>query len=134
MRYERSQPAARLEGHDAARRFFAGCFGNTPKGSETLWVAHVDRNAQCLELSSHSGGPEQVQLPVRQIISDAARLGSAGVVLAHNHPSGDASPSEEDCRATRRLAAAAEALDLTVVDHLVFAGAECRSFRRMGLL
>ena len=135
MRYQRTQSPARLDGHDAARRFFADCFDGAPKGGkEMLWVAHVDRDARCLELSSHDGGPEQVSLPVREIISDAARLGSAGIVLAHNHPSGDASPSAADCRATRRLAQAAEALDLAIVDHLVFAGTECRSFRRMGLL
>jgi DNA repair protein RadC len=55
-------------------------------------------------------------------------------VLAHNHPSGDPRPSESDCGATRRLVAAAEALDCTVLDHLVFAGAHCTSLRRMGLL
>ena len=72
---------------------------------------------------------------MRSIIADAARLGSAGVVLAHNHPSGDATPSASDCRATRKLAVAGEAMDLAVVDHLVFAAdGECRSFRRMGLL
>lgn len=87
-----------------------------------------------MHLASHDGGPESVDLPVRDIISDAARLGSAGIVLAHNHPSGDASPSDADCRATRRLARAAEAIDLAIVDHLVFGAGECRSFRRMGLL
>jgi DNA repair protein RadC len=60
--------------------------------------------------------------------------GSAGIILAHNHPSGDSTPSESDCRATRRLACAAEALDCAIVDHLVFAGGDCSSFRRMGLL
>ena len=60
--------------------------------------------------------------PLRQIIVDAAEHGSAGIVLAHNHPSGDATPSDSDCRATRRLATAAEALDCAVLDHLVFAG------------
>ena len=59
---------------------------------------------------------------------------SAGIVLAHNHPSGDARPSDSDCRATRRLATAAEALDCTLVDHLIFAGDDCTSLRRMGLL
>lgn len=73
-------------------------------------------------------------MPVRDIIVDAARLGSAGVVLAHNHPSGDARPSGADCRATRKLARAAEALDLAVIDHLIFAGRDCSSMRRMGLL
>jgi DNA repair protein RadC len=43
-------------------------------------------------------------------------------------------PSECDCRATRRLANAAEALDCIVLDHLVFAGGKCTSLRQMGLL
>ena len=73
-------------------------------------------------------------MPVREIIVDAARLGSTGLVLAHNHPGGDARPSKADCRATRKLARAAEALDLAVLDHLIFAGQDCSSMRRMGLL
>jgi DNA repair protein RadC len=72
---------------------------------------------------------------VRKIIADAARFGSAGVLLAHNHPSGDPTPSAADCCATRTLARAAEAIDLTVVDHLIFAQRrQCQSLRRMGLL
>jgi DNA repair protein RadC len=71
---------------------------------------------------------------LRQIFADAAVHGSAGIVLAHNHPSGDPRPSDSDFRATRRLATAAEALDCTVLDHLVFAGAECTSLRRLGYL
>jgi DNA repair protein RadC len=71
---------------------------------------------------------------MRQIIADAAVHGSAGLVLAHNHPSGDSTPSDPDCRSTRRLAAAAQALDCTVLDHLIFAGGQCTSFRRIGLL
>jgi DNA repair protein RadC len=55
-------------------------------------------------------------------------------VLAHNHPSGDSTPSEADCRATRRLASAAEALDCAILDHLVFGGKECSSLRALGLL
>ena len=73
-------------------------------------------------------------MPIREIIVDAAHHGSAGIVLAHNHPSGDPTPSNSDCRATRRLAAAAEALDCAIVDHLVFAGTDCTSFRQLGLL
>jgi DNA repair protein RadC len=71
---------------------------------------------------------------LRTIIADAAQHCSAGIVLAHNPPSGDPRPSDSDYRSTRRLAAAAEALDCAVLDHLVFAGSECTSFRKMGLL
>ncbi len=69
-----------------------------------------------------------------QIGADAARHGSKGLILAHNHPSGDANPSATDKRITRRLALVGEAMDVAILDHLVLAGGECRSMRQMGLL
>ncbi len=86
-------------------------------------------SARCLHLSRHEGDESGADFPMRTIIADAREHGSAGIVLAHNHPSGDARPSDSDCRATRRLATAAEALDCTVLDHLVFGGEECTSLR-----
>jgi DNA repair protein RadC len=97
-------------------------------------VAHVDDAARCIHITFHDGDETGAAFPIREIIADAATHGSAGIVLAHNHPSGDARPSDSDCRATRRLATAAEALDCTVLDHLVFAGRECTSLRRLGYL
>jgi len=134
MRYQRADFPLKLEGREAARNFFAGCFADTDPMRESLWVAHVDEQARCVHLSRHEGDEKGAALPVRSIIADAAAHGSAGIVLAHNHPSGDPTPSDADCRATRRLASAAEALDCAILDHLVFAGAECTSLRSLGLL
>lgn len=134
MRFQRAEHPAILNGQEAARRFFAACFTPEKDAQERLWVAHVDAAARCLHLGCYEGEPESVELPVRDIIIDAARLGSAGILLAHNHPSGDARPSRADCSAMQRLARASEAIDLTILDHLIFAGKECRSMRRMGLL
>ena len=135
MQYQRVESPALLNGHQAAREFFASCFAGTAESRERLLVAHLDAQAQCIHVSEHDGDPSSVALPVRSIIADAARLGSSGVVLAHNHPSGDATPSKADCRATRALAQAGEPLDLVILDHLIFArGDACSSMRRMGLL
>lgn len=137
MKVQRAEFPAILAGHEAARDFFAACFmGPEAMTHEMLWVAHVDDRGRCIHLGRYSDERTgAVDLPVRRIIADAARLGSAGVLLAHNHPSGDATLSTADCTATRTLARAAEALDLTVVDHLVFAErGQCNSLRRMGLL
>lgn len=134
MRYQRAEPPLKIDGFDAARSFFAGCFADSDPGRETLWVAHVNDDAYCLHVSRHQGDNTGATFPIRAIIADAAVHGSAGIVLAHNHPSGNATPSDADCRATRRLVSAAEALDCAVLDHLVFAGAECTSLRAMGLL
>ncbi len=134
MRYQRAELALKLDGLAAAREFFAGCLADGDPTRESLWVAHVDDDARCVHLSRYNGDETGADFPLGDIISDAAEHCSAGIVLAHNHPSGDARPSESDCRSTRRLATAAEALDCTVLDHLVFAGRECSSLRRMGYL
>jgi DNA repair protein RadC len=134
MRYQRAELPLKLTGLAAAREFFAGCFADSDPDRESLWVAHVDDQLRCLHLSRHTGDETGTAFPVGRIIADAAQFGSAGIVLAHNHPSGDSTPSDSDCRATRRLASAAEAIDCTILDHLVFAGRECTSFRRIGLL
>lgn len=134
MRHQRAELPLKLEGLAAARRFFAGCFADSDPSRESLWVAHVDEQSRCLHVSRHDGDETGATFPLRTIIADAAELGSSGIVLAHNHPSGDSRPSQSDCRCTRKLATAAEALDCTVLDHLVFAGNECASLRQMGLL
>jgi DNA repair protein RadC len=134
MRYQPAELPLKLDGLAAARAFFAGCMADSDPALESLWVAHLDDSARCLHVSRHPGDETGAQFPLRHIIADAAAHGSAGLVLAHNHPSGDPRPSDSDCRCTRRLATAAEALDCMVLDHLVFAGRECSSFRKMGLL
>ena len=134
MRYQRAEPPLKLDGLAAARRFFSGCLSDADPATESLWVAHVDDQARCLHLSRYQGDATGADFPLRAIIADAARHGSSGILLAHNHPSGDPRPSESDKQATRRLASAAEALDCAILDHLVFAQDQCTSFRRMGLL
>jgi DNA repair protein RadC len=102
---------------------------------ETLWVAHLNRELGLLHLTGYPGDADGVEFPLRCIVADALRHGSAAIILAHNHPSSDPRPSLSDCRATRRLATVADALDCRVLDHLIF-GSEERwtSFRQMGLL
>lgn len=134
MRYQRAESPALLNGHEAARRFFASCFEGEDRSREHLLVAHVDSGTRCIHLEQYAGDSTAIGIPVRDIVADALRLGSAGVIIAHNHPSGDARPSDADYHATRKLARAGEAIDFTVLDHLIFADRDCSSMRRMGLL
>lgn len=118
----------------AAQSFFAGCFAQCDDRLEHLFVAHLDAEGRCVHLSRHQGEACSASFPMREIIATAATLGSAGLVLAHNHPSGHSMPSNADCRATRRLATVAEAMDCALLDHLVFGGGDCTSLRTLGLL
>lgn len=103
---------------------------------ETLAVAFLDDDRAVIAVRelSEGAGPDEVALPVRRILEEALRLGAAGLVVAHNHPSGDASPSSADLEATRELSEVAARLGLRVHDHLIFAGGGVASFRAMGLL
>jgi DNA repair protein RadC len=134
MRYQRAEIPVILDGLASARSFFAACLAEADPVEENLWVAHLDDEARCLHLSRHQGDACGVEFPLRTIIIDAARHRTAAILLAHNHPSGDPRPSDLDLRATRRLATAANALGCRLLDHLVFAGPECRSMRRLGFL
>ncbi|MEO6360756.1 MAG: JAB domain-containing protein [Sphingomicrobium sp.] len=134
MHVQRAETAVRLNGLVAAKSFFAGCFLDRDPAREYLFVAHVDEESRCVHLSHHEGDETGGDFPLKQIISDAVVHESAGIVLAHNHPSGDARPSDADCRATKRLASAVEALDCSILDHLIFAGKDCVSLRQVGLI
>lgn len=108
---------------------FAGAEG------EKLAVLHLDDKKKLIALDEHElGGGDEIVLPIRDMFVAALGHGTAGMVIAHNHPSGDPRPSRADKEATRRLAETAEALGIILHDHLIFAGGECLSFRQLGLL
>ncbi len=69
----------------------------------------------------------------REVVREALQLNAAAVVLTHNHPSGDPSPSKEDIALTNRLMDVLEVIDVRVLDHLVI-GEEIVSFADYGLL
>ncbi|CAA9500096.1 MAG: hypothetical protein AVDCRST_MAG91-1005 [uncultured Sphingomonadaceae bacterium] len=70
----------------------------------------------------------------REILRRALELGAAGVIVGHNHPSGDLDPSAADRVVTAELAAGARALGMVVHDHLILARSGWRSMRAMGLV
>lgn len=70
----------------------------------------------------------------REVFRAAIAEAAAGVVLVHNHPSGDPTPSPEDRAVTRQLVAAGELLDLPVYDHVIVAGDRFTSFATAGWL
>jgi len=73
-------------------------------------------------------------IPMRALLGDALRHDAAGIILAHSHPSGHCRPSGCDIATTRRLAEIARALDITLIDHLIFTTDAVYSMRAGGLL
>jgi DNA repair protein RadC len=119
-------------GEDAVVLFTPGLAGLS---REHLQIAYLDAGFRLLRLSDREiGDCSSIELPVRRIIADALACSATGLILAHNHPSGDPTPSTADLTATRLLADTARGMDLRLVDHIVFGNPECRSLRAMGLL
>ena len=70
----------------------------------------------------------------REVFREAIEADAASIVLAHNHPSGDPEPSEDDLKITKRLVEAGKILGIEVTDHVIVAGDKYFSFARNGLL
>jgi DNA repair protein RadC len=70
----------------------------------------------------------------REIFTPAIGKAAAGVILVHNHPSGDPSPSDEDARLTKRIAQAGHIMGIELLDHMIIAENGCYSFKTAGQL
>jgi DNA repair protein RadC len=70
----------------------------------------------------------------REVFRAAIAEAAAGIIVVHNHPSGDPTPSAEDRAATKQLVSAGQLLDLPVYDHVIIAGDRFVSFAAIGLL
>jgi len=71
-------------------------------------------------------------LAPREVFRDALVCGASAIIVAHNHPSGDATPSTDDRQITRRLAQAGAMLGMELLDHLVLGDPEWTSLARLG--
>ena len=80
------------------------------------------------------GGLNVAALQPREVFAPALSLGAAAVILAHNHPSGDPTPSPEDLAVTRHLQEAGRLLGVEVLDHLVVCSDRFKSLRETGAL
>ena len=101
---------------------------------ETVFLLSMD--AKCKVLSCRQlgeGGINSAGLSLRKLVETALRAGASAVVLAHNHPSGLAIPSEEDIATTRRAAAALQAVEIQLADHVIVADDDYVSLRQSGL-
>ena len=70
---------------------------------------------------------------VGEVFRDGIRANAAAIILSHNHPSGDPSPSPEDVAVTRAIVEAGKLLDIQCLDHLILGGTRHVSLKERGL-
>ena len=94
-------------------------------------------NAKNLLLANEamwSGSVDEASVHVREVISRAIALGATAIIIVHNHPSGDATPSSQDIRLTRNLVDAGKHMKIAVHDHVIVGSQGRTSMRAMGLI
>jgi len=102
---------------------------------EELRVLLLDtKNVVTAERTVYRGNLAGSSVRVGEVYRDAVRACAAAIIVAHNHPSGDPSPSGEDLRITAELAEAGRLLDIELLDHLVIGRGRWTSLRAVGAL
>ena len=102
--------------------------------NETVFLLCLDAKCKvlcCKEVGE--GSVNSAAIPIRRIVEMALGANATSVVIAHNHPSGVAVPSNEDIQTTCRLAMALSAVEITLVDHIVVADDDYVSMRQSGV-
>ncbi len=103
--------------------------------TETFRVLYLDRkNALIADEMAGKGTVDHVPVYPREVMKRALELSASAIILVHNHPSGDPTPSEADIAMTTRIATCAEALGLVLHDHIIVGDGRAVSFRAEGHL
>lgn len=105
------------------------------RDTEQFRILFLDRkNVLIADEQLAKGTVDHVPVYPREVVKRALELNASALILVHNHPSGDPTPSEEDIDMTRQIDTAAKALGLFVHDHLIIGRERELSFRSEGLL
>jgi DNA repair protein RadC len=103
--------------------------------TEQFRVLFLDRkNVLIADEEQAKGTVDHVPVYPREIVKRALELNASALILVHNHPSGDPTPSDADLSMTRQVKDACEALGLTLHDHLIIGKSRELSFRSQGYL
>ena len=103
--------------------------------TEQFRVLYLDRKNMLIgDEEQAKGTVDHVPVYPREVAKRALELNASAIILVHNHPSGDPTPSQSDIDMTARVNAACEALGLTLHDHLIIGKSQELSFRAEGYL
>jgi DNA repair protein RadC len=104
---------------------------------EEFHVAYLDSSHRLLKDGTEAlevGVPDRAVVYPRKVMESALRRSATALVVAHNHPSGEARPSEQDKELTRHLSQAAQIMQMRLLDHLIVTADTVFSFKKEGLL
>jgi DNA repair protein RadC len=122
-----------LDSPQATRDFLIRRLRDTPH--ELFCCLHLDNRHRLIAFDElFRGTIDGASVHPREVVKQALARNAAAVILAHNHPSGVAEPSQADELVTRRLREALQLVDIRVLDHMIVADNGCLSFAECGLI
>ena len=129
----RTQRGSSFSDPATACEFFRAKLGGQER--EVFAAAMLDTRHRLIEyVELFFGNIDGAEVHPREVARCALRLNAAAVIVAHNHPSGEVTPSSADRAVTTRLKQALALLDIRLLDHVIVGGPESLSLARQGLL
>lgn len=102
---------------------------------EEFWVMFLNKGNRVFRIERHSiGGVSGTVVDVKTLLRNAIQNTASGIILAHNHPSGNMQPSDADISVTRKLKEAAKLMEIALLDHVIVGNKEYYSFADEGIL
>lgn len=103
-------------------------------GQEEIRVVMLDARSRVIAVPTvYRGSAHEAHVRISELLTEPVKVRAAAIVLVHNHPSGDPSPSSQDGMLTRQLYEAAKLMNIDLEDHVVIGGGRFASLRRLGL-
>ncbi len=105
------------------------------KANEEVWVLLLDTRLQVIaDRQVSKGGITETSVDIRIVLREAIAAQATSMILVHNHPTGNVSPSRADDLLTKRLADAGKIMNITLQDHVIVGGNDFYSYRDNGKL
>jgi DNA repair protein RadC len=128
-------PKEKITSADVAADFIKQFYGDDIEIFESAFILLLNRQNQTIGYAKISqGGIAGTVIDVRLVAKYAVESLASGVILAHNHPSGNLNPSEADKRITQQVKKGLEVLDISLMDHLILTTEGFYSFANSGIL
>jgi DNA repair protein RadC len=104
------------------------------KENEELWVMALDTRNNVMNINKlYRGSVNSSQVRIGEIFRDAIRINAANIIMFHNHPSGDPTPSSDDIRLTSAIVSSGRTLDIELLDHIIIGHGSFVSLKERGL-
>lgn len=136
LRYRTIQegPIAPLSSPDQVVRYLSGVFDDDPTVEWFVVIPLNRKNHPLARIIVTRGIADSSLVHPREVFRPAILAGATGIIVAHNHPSGDPSPSAADVRVTRQLRESSKVVGIDLLDHVIVGDPEHYSFCDSGLL